>query len=298
MRHCQAVVLALLAVPLAGCLTTPKPRPQEGAGLSPFRGPTGKDVVQLYIALIERPARDPYLDDKVWELADEQGVRVDGVIDLLRKATLADNGFRVAQLAGSPPPELYRLLSSARSCANPRCVTLHAGQPTPVHLGPICPECCFELHRDGGGESVELGQAHCLLEVVPTLDDGGRVVLHFTPTIRHGQTRLVTKPAVDPSGPRYWDLQAEQPTESYAWLGWDLSVGPNEYVLIGTRTDHPETLGARCFLRDEDPAPVQRLLVLRVGRALTDGMPADADEARAAPLALQASWSAARGIAP
>jgi hypothetical protein len=298
MRHWQAVLLALLAGPLAGCHSVSGDRPADGPGLAPLQGPTGDDVVQLYVALIERPARDPVVNGKLWEMVDEESVRLERAVDPVHQALLADNGFRIGQVAGSPPAELYAMLNSARSCANPRRISLHAGKTNDFALGPVWSHCQFQLQRNGRTTTVELDQARCQLEVVPTLGGDGRILLHFTPVIKHGRPGLATKPIRDPSGTRYWEMQVEQDAETYAWLGWDLSVSENEYVLIGCRPDAPDTLGTACFVNTEAATPAQRLLVLRVGRALTDGPPADEATAAAAPLALQARWTAMPTIVP
>src|SRR5688572_25631778 len=110
-----ALIYGLLAVCLAGCT-----RPEvvhTTAWLDRLRagaGPTGPDVVQIDVALIERPAADAYLNSGLWQFVDEQ------VVVLERKAVLADNGFRVGQVGGITPAGLHDLLTSERSCANPR----------------------------------------------------------------------------------------------------------------------------------------------------------------------------------
>jgi hypothetical protein len=286
----QAVLLALLAAPLAGCAPTPVDRSTvRGAG-GLLGGPTGRDVVQLYVALIERPLDDPALNGKVWELVDEQNVRLDREISMEHQGLLADNGFRIGQVAGSPPAELFAMLNSDRSCPRLRRVSLHAGKVSEIDPGKVWQHCRYQLHRDGTTTTIDLEQAACQLAVVPTLDDDGKIQLHFTPIVKHGKPSLDTKPSQDPSGSLYWDRKVEQPTESYEWLGWDLSLAENEYVLIGCRPQRDDTLGARCFLDADAATPVQRLLVLRVAHGPADGAP-DEDAVRAAPLALQASWT-------
>ena len=91
MRRGWALAM-LLSVVLGGCTTA---RPLRSTGwLDRFRrlnGPTGPDVVQMDIALLERPVGDSYINRDLWTTADEQ------VIALERKAQLDDNGFRVGQ---------------------------------------------------------------------------------------------------------------------------------------------------------------------------------------------------------
>ena len=289
MRHCQAVVLALVAGALGGgCVGQPqRPAPLFDARRS-FGGPDGDDVVQIDVAVLERPAGDRYVNHDLWELADEQGVNLE------RKPVLEDNGFRVCQIGGLPPAGLQGLLASPRSNPDPRQVRLHAGTPNAVPLGPPRDHCHFELKQEDRALPADLEQAQCLVEVVPALAEDGRILLRFTPHVKHGKPVLGPQPRHDPAGTLRWELETNQPDEAYPWLSWDLTVAPNEYVVVGTRLDRPGTLGHCCFLHAEGRPPVQRLLVIRTARA--PGRPAlDESLSRSPPLALQAGWNSARG---
>jgi len=279
----MAVVLALVCGFQAGCFTAqPDHAVTRYAKRVPFEGPTGEDVVQLFVALIERPAGDRYLNRELWDLADEQ------TLDFPRKCLLDDNGWRMGQIGGSPPPGLQALIDSERSCHNPRRIRLHAGSPTPIALGPPWTQCQLQLHKDGKAIPVQLDQAQCQLEVVPVLAGDGRVTLRLTPCIKHGEITLAPRPAHEPDGTLHWDLQAQQPTETYDWLKWECTVAGNEYVVFGTRLDRPDTLGQRCFLHTESATPVQMLLVLRAVRQQPGGVPKEELFNGSPPLALQA----------
>jgi hypothetical protein len=282
-----AGVLALLAGALAGCFTGQPERSLSRLGPAGLGGPAGEDVVQIDVALVERPLGDRYVNGELWELADEQGVTLE------RKAVLEENGFRVGQVGGLPPVGLQALLTSPRSCPDPHRLAVRAGNPTAVTLGPVWKACRFEVRQGAAAVGVELADAQCLLEIVPTLTDDGRTTLRFTPHVRHGQPRMVPQAAQGPDGWRRWECVARQAEETYAALSWELTVAPNEYVVVGTHLNKPDTLAQRCFT----DAGVQRLLVLRTGRALP-GAPADEEFVRVPPIALRAGWCTARGKAP
>jgi hypothetical protein len=285
-----AGVLALLAGALAGCFTGQPERSVSRLG-PPFGGPAGADVVQIDVAVVERPLGDRYLNGELWQLADEQGVTLE------RKAVLEENGFRVGLVGGLPPAGLQGLLTSPRSCPDPHRLAVRAGNATAVTLGPVWRPCRFEVKHSAEAVAVDLGDAQCLLEVVPTLTDDGRTRLRFTPHVRHGKPRLVPYATQDPSGWRRWEWSARQPEEAYTALSWELTVAPNEYVVVGTLPGQPDTLGQRCFAGGDGSEGEQRLLVLRTGRALPPAAPADEGLARSPPLALRA-WGASRGQAP
>lgn len=292
MGYGRGLVYALLLILLAGCAESKGVR--TTSWFDRFRrstGPQGPDVVQMEVALLERPAGDAYINRDLWSYADEQ------VVALESKAVLEDNGFRIGQIGGITPAELQTLLLSERSCPKPRRIQLHADKPTQVVLGPTTTVCQFRLERDGLQVPISLEQAQCTLEVVPTLGSNGRVQLRFLPQVQHGTAALLPRPAPDFSG---WTFQQERPTERYPGLGWEVTLAPNEYVVIGARLDRPHSLGHQCFVRTDESAPVQRLLIIRTGSASGEdpATPVIADQPsnmRSPPLACQAAWSTVRG---
>jgi hypothetical protein len=291
MRHCMAAALALAAASLTGCFTTPPDRAltRYDAQL-PFTTLAGDDVVQFDVYLVERPIGDACINREVWELADEQVLQD-------RKQVLEENGLRVCVLGDSPPDSLHALLHSERSCANPRRLFFHAGKPTQIVLGPVTPRLVIPLHQEAGTTTIDLDQAQCQLQATARVTEDGQIVLDFAPQVRHGEQEATPRPLQEPSGELRWDVQIGQPTETYHGLSWELTVPTNTYLAIGTRLDRPDTLGQRAFLNTEG-SRTQRLLVLRVSRALAGNTPTDEAHDQSPPLAQQAGWVSARGTAP
>lgn len=293
MRHGLALVGAWCSVLALGCYT---PQPVKTLSLygarAPFEGPTGGDVVQLLVALIERPVGDHALNQDIWQLADEQS------LDLEHKVVLHENGFRMGQFGSCPPSSLRDLIRSDRSCVNPRCINMRAGNPTPVLLGPTQSHCSFHLVHSGMDKPVELDQAQCQLQVIPTLTKEGKTRLQFTPGIKHGQSTMTPRSVQDPGGTLRWLMEARQPTESYDHLSWYQTVSDSDYVVIGTWLDKQGTLGQRCFLETDVPPPVQRLLVLRAMRAGQDNVPPDDYLSKSPAIAAQAGLTTIRGTLP
>ncbi len=287
MRPWQAVV-ALVCGGLAGCATSRvEPAAPHFAAAGPFSGAGGADVVQMEVAVLERSCGDPFVNRGLWEQSDEQAVNLD------RKPTLDANGFRVCQIGGLPPADLQGMLTSPRTCPDPRRIQIHAGQPVPIPLGAPWKECRFRLHHDGLATSIELKDAQCLLEVLPTLTDDGRIRLQFTPHVKHGAPAVALGAEKDPSGTTRWTRQEHQPEECYERLSWEVTVAPNEYVVVGTRLDRPGTLGQACFLPLPEQTRLQRLLVIRTCRSLAETL-AEVQLGRSSPLALRAGLTAVR----
>ena len=234
MRSWQGLIFGLLTGLLVGCASV-KPI-HSTAWLDRFRrggAPAGPDIVQLDIALIERPIGDKYLNTGLWESADE-------TIALETKETLANNGFRIGQIGGITPEGLQELLTSARSCANPRRIHLHAGKPLRLDLGPETAVCRFQLQRDGVPVPVvlETGPVHVGSRAGP----GSR--WSNPAAIRAAGATWPGGPSAAAGG-RSLRLGVEVRSAGRALpaLSWEVTLAPNEYVVIGGRFDLPQIAG-------------------------------------------------------
>jgi hypothetical protein len=284
----------LLLALAAGCVT--EPPAHRDAGLAQgAQPPLGPDGVVLELVLLERPVGDRYLNGPLWDSADEHAVPVE------QKVVLEDNGFRVGRVVGATPRELQKLLTSERYCVyKPERKILPAGKPLTLPVGRPVPGVRYQL---GQAPEVVLDKAQALLALLPTLTADGRTRLHFTPEVRYGDTLPEYQVAPDRSD---YVLTYRQPRKTYPELSWEVTLAPNEYVLIGAALDRPQSLGYQCFIQEDDESAGQRLLVLRTARSAAEvheGLtPATPDALTSAalspPLALQASWATARGGPP
>jgi hypothetical protein len=238
----------------------------------------------LEVALIERPLGDAYVNRDLWDSVDEL------VVDLDRRSALDDNGLRVGQLVGSPPQAFQTLLLSKRSCSNPHALMIPPGRTMPLYLGPVLPHSSYELVEGTQKIPIQLDQARYCLDVTPTLTAEGTTKLSFTPKVEHGEVLLPFQPSPDESG---WTLRIERANKKYPDLSWDVTLASNQYLIIGARLDRGESLGHRAFIQDDDGS-VQRLLVIRCGKAVAPPQPGDGSiddflNRQCPPLALQAT---------
>lgn len=258
MRRPGPMLLGLGILSLVGCLTSSSGRPTNWLDrLSPKRA-FASNVIPMDTAIIECPIGDGFLNQGVWEQADEQVVALD------RKALLDDNGFRVGQFGEVMPARLQNLLGSNRTCAAKYRHQIHPGDPLTIALGPDRAQCAFEIHQDRQQVPVTLADAQCCFRIVASITRDGSTRLHVTPLIRHGarQTQLRATPAHDGVM-----VDEQRPAEDYKSLGWDMTLAANQFVIIGTRYDRSNTLGYNCFFRPDEARPVQRLLVIWPGRS-------------------------------
>jgi hypothetical protein len=292
MRHFPAVIVFCVTL-LAGCRTPPNEVTAELPIRCQDESPA-EERVQVYLAIVERPLGDPTLNRELWEVSDEQ-------ILLDQKSLLQANGFRVGLIGGQPPASLQAMLQSPHDCTTLRQVNGAAGEAVPINLGATQPHCPCTLAQGGQLQKVDLENAQAVLEVVVTPADDGKVRLHCTPRIQHGQAALRPLAAKDPAGPMRWAWESRQPEEIYSWLSWEATVAPDDYLIIGTPLasawQDAGLLGQRFFVQEEKHRRTQRVLVLRAVYLLPQG-PANESIARSPPLAARAGLPSARGSEP
>src|SRR5262249_48025894 len=248
MRQWAVPVLGISCCLFAGCLSGKSVH--TSSWLQPFQhfqSPAGSNGVQIDYALLEGPMGDPLLNQELWTLADDQ------IMNLEQKAILEENGFRVGQVGGQTPSALQKLLNSEHSCADPRRLQIQADKATRLPLGPVIPQFECRLIQDEQKVPLQLEQADCGLVIVPMFSDDGRIRLRFTPEIKHGKAAVLPQP-MDRA---IWVLQKQQATETFSQLSWEVTLAGDEFLIVGSRFDRPDTLGHSCFIRADQSRPQQ-----------------------------------------
>jgi hypothetical protein len=150
----------------------------------------------------------------------------------------------------------------------------------------VLPRTSYFMMNGKTQEEIMLENARYCLDVSARLvKDGTR--LTFTPRVEHGAPRLPFQAAPDH---RSWEIRTEKSCRKYAELSWDVTLGQNQYLLVGAHPSRDRSLGQGAFIQADGKDGVQRLLVIINCRA---GTPSDNDEqidgGDHAPLALQAA---------
>lgn len=217
----------------------------------------------LDLVLVERPLGDEFLNDELWQSTDMQ------VAGLDKKALLDDNGLRVGQVVGMNPAKLQNLVASDRYCVISRRQTMPAGTPVTIPLGPVIGECNYCVKTSAGTFEVALSQGQCTLAVVPSLTKDGRTTLKFTPQVLYGSQVTDYQVAAGRTG---FECQYKRPGKTYEALSWEVTLAPNQYLVIGTVFDPDileesrQSLGNQFFLVEKGQTITQRLLVIRTTR--------------------------------
>lgn len=216
--------------------------------------------VYVESVLFERPLGDPLINGDIWG-------RDSGGLSPQTRVLLEENGLRVAVLGGNLPPEFLRMLESGDGAVSPQGYTF--GNRTEIvvpTVGPLATcEFCVRTELGGERETKKLKTVHGGFRIQPRTANDGRVKLTLEPQVQHGERQDFIRPASDTTG---FTFQSELPHERYESLGFEVSLGAGEYLLIGwpaADEGDSRTLGSTLFCVDGKGEPRQRVLVLRAG---------------------------------
>lgn len=262
MRACLAIVLACAAA--GGCLTRGERGPLNSVArsLAPVQHTEG---IYLESVILERPLGDRFLDRDLWAAALPVGSPETRVL-------LSENGLRAGVLAGTLPPRFQTLLESDAETLNGRGLTFANRKEEVLPTSGPHGKCEFSLLADLAGKRapVALKEARCGVLVRPEPMSDHRVRLVCEPQIQYGERREWLRPSTDPgSGFVKYD---EVPLARYQSLALDVPLGRNEYLILGSQANQPDTLGAALFGVAANGQPRQRVLVIRA-RQVNAGAP-------------------------
>ncbi len=278
-------LLPIFVCTVTGCVEPEHVEPSNWVKQFKSRA-TPPDHALIEIALIERPRGDEYINQQIWQHADEL------IVDLDKRGALDDNGLRIGQLIGAPPDGLQQLITAPHGCKGRRRV-FPQNTTVPIDLETVPAPTAYEFVHGTERLEVTLDQAKFWLDVSARIAGDGQTILTFTPRVEHGAPVLPFHPAADRSE---WELRVEKAAKKYPELSWEVTLGTNQYLVIGGRMDRERTIGQAAFTSGD----VQRLLVVRNcrGTQATESLETSTDDLhgdRTTPLALQATVPASRG---
>ncbi len=270
-RHTSFSLSLLLLLVVAGCADRHQFVGQATTSwLDRFRALRpgfNAENVQLEVAIVRQQLGDPYLNHELWNMVDEQALPLD------QKPLLSANGFRVGTVGGNVPAELQTLLThepkdtairqAAKIEANgatARRLTIKVGHPYFLTLGPADRPAKLKITRNDKVNRLDLTKTQFGLFIQPSVTETGETLLRFEPGVRHGDQNLTPEPNQDKSD---WTLSSAKPEERFPHLGWEITLPPNEYLIVGGLVQHPGTLGYYSFVQDDMRNPGQWLLVVR-----------------------------------
>ncbi len=258
-RTAAGLLLALAVVPaLAGCFFR-KSEHRAANWLDEMRArATPEGTLALRTVLIERPVGDQYLSGDLWASAGKPLTHAHATL-------LARNGVRVGVFAGVIPSEFDRLIHSEHSTIDPTHRTTQPDAPKVIPVNGPLDRCSFHAQAELTAEpaAVDVSAAECGLSVTAYPADGGRVRLVCEPQVQHGERQPFLKPTSDGTG---FTREDRKPLESYPTLGWEITLAPTDYLVVGAAEDAAGTLGRAFFFTGTEDQLRQRVLVIRAIR--------------------------------
>ncbi|CAN5296791.1 hypothetical protein BH11PLA2_BH11PLA2_40610 [soil metagenome] len=254
--------------------------------INPFAGnPGDKIVVRTY--LLEQPVGDTYLTHDLWTQTLKP-------LPAEKHALLGENGLRVGHFTGNPP---YQFLTLARGpdVVKPLESTVLAGDAKLVPLAGPVPEMKFQSCAEIGMKpgQFDLKDVEIALSLTPSFGENGKVKLAFEPRVQHGHRQFGWRPTTDNTAFTWLDQKVQ---ERFPTLKCEISLSPEEYLLIGPTEVPANTLGGASFVNVTEGKARMRVLVIQVGKLAS--APAEPNPGRKpGVVAAQASRPIARGQA-
>jgi hypothetical protein len=251
--------------------------------VNPFAGNAEKIIVRSY--LLEQPVGEQYLSDELWTEALAP-------LSADQAALFAENGLRVGRITGNPPAK-FLAIAHGPDVVRPQEGTVTAGEAKPVALAGPLSEVTFQTISEIGTKpgELKLKDAEIALSITPTLSETGKVKLAFEPRVQHGSRQFGWRPTTDSTAFTWLDQKVQ---ERFPTLKAEMTLAPEEFVIIGPTAVPANTLGGAAFVSASEGRPRLRVLVVQVGRLLP-GNDSPNPGRRAGVVAAQASRPLARG---
>jgi len=211
----------------------------------------------LETVLFERPIGDAIVERELW-LNDA------AFLPPRTRTLLHENGLRVAVFGGSLASPMQKLLDSNCDAVDPRRLTFANRSEAVVPTAGTLEKCdyCILDSLSGEVKKVEYEKVNCGWTMKPELLPDGRIKVRCEPQVQHGERQDWIRPTVDGTG---FALQGEVPVERYSSLGFEATLAPGEYLVIGAAAEAENSLGSILFTAEAKDGLRQRVLVIRAG---------------------------------
>ncbi len=202
----------------------------------------------LSFANLSRPAKDPAINEILWQSADEQVVPA----EMIR--TLQANGLRVGVISGSLPVEIEKVLNPPPPGQKVDTVQidLPEGDSTNVALSSAVEPVTLLLNREGKTFGKDYQDAKGFLRITATHDGAGGVKLKIVPLIQHGPRKKgFTAAPTGPFSPQEFIMKDGQAEEPFRDISATVALKPGQVLAIGGRPEAGLSLGGFLFTQAE-----------------------------------------------
>ncbi len=269
MPNWTRLILALVAIVPALCLAGCEEITYKPKGASPLLPlELAEDSAELEILFVRFPVGDPDCNGALWNAVDEQA------LPAAMRAELAANGLRAGMVGGQTPRVLAGKLAAAEDHSTPATAAarleaepavrrtrmqIHRGQPGNIVTSGVYDHLPL-LVRDEGqirGDTYTNAQGEFVIEADP--QDDRRVKLSLVPQWEYGESR---QQFVGDNG--VFRIQAGKPKKTFRKLKFDVTLGPNQMLLLSALPDRKGSLGYYLLTEPTGGQLDQKLLVIRL----------------------------------
>lgn len=209
----------------------------------------------LTVVVLSRPLRDEAINDVLWRRVDQQVVAPEA------RRALEANGLRVGLLTGGLPAEVDTLVKAPPPHkVEPVKYILPDGEPALIRPVPAVPQASLFLSRQGQATGKEYQDASGILRATTRYEGTSSVAVRLVPEIQHGPVQQSIG-AITNGGmyaPQQFALKNGQQEETLRELTANLTLEPDQAIVVGFLPDRPRSLGA--FLLTEPEPGSDRLL--------------------------------------
>ena len=224
----------------------------------------------IRVAILDRPFRDPAINEALWRVVDEQ------VISPAEHKALEANGLRVGRIIGELPREVETILKEEHP-GTPKVVPadmlIEDGDPkTLINVGPRVEQVSLLVNRDDRVTGKDYHDVTGYLRLTPRHHGAHAVSLRVIPEIHHGplQRTFPTMPNAAGLAPQELTIRDAQQEEPIRELAIDLLLEEGQVAVIGCRPDNLRSLGTFLFSQPgaENEERRQRLILIWASRNL------------------------------
>ncbi|MDR3635808.1 MAG: hypothetical protein P4L84_18545 [Isosphaeraceae bacterium] len=252
-------VLSLLALVVGCSLNRTSSDVRPSSLITRIGGQSGQVIEPkrclLTVVILARPLRDESINDVLWRGVDEQAVGPEA------RRALEENGLRVGLLTGGLPAEIDALVKAPPpNKVEPVKYILPDGEPALIRPVPAVPRASLFLSRHGQATGKEYKDAGGILRATTQYEGTTSVGVRLVPEIQHGpvQQSIGTISNGGLYAPQQYALKNGQQEETLRELTANLTLQPDQAIVVGCLPDHPRSLGA--FLLTEPEPGSDRLL--------------------------------------
>jgi hypothetical protein len=223
----------------------------------------------LRVVILDRPFREPAINEVVWRVADEQ------VISPPERRALEANGLRIGRIIGEVPHELETILKEGgpqQSKIVPINLFVESGEQSLISITERVEQVSLLVNKDNRITGKDYQAASGFFRVTARHHGAHGVALRLIPEIHHGpiQRTFPALPNAAGYAPQELSIRDAQQEETLRDLSVDLILEAGQVAVLGCRPESQRSLGS--FLFSEAGSDVdqrhQRLILIWASRNL------------------------------